>query len=259
MKVGFLQFAPEFKSPEINLTKIEKLISSIEADGLVLPELATTGYAFESKEELLPFAESIPGPTTERLTKLAQSKGIWLVVGIAERDGTAIYNSSIFISKDGKLSKYRKIHLFDYEKLIFAPGNLFFQAVEVGDTQSTKLGLLICFDWIFPESARTLALKGAQIICHSANLVLPYCQLAMQTRAIENRVFIITANRTGKERTLKFTGNSQVVSPKGEVLLKANTFEECVKVVDIDPAQALDKNITARNNIIIDRRPEFYF
>lgn len=262
MKVGFLQFAPEFKAPETNLSRIERLISPIEADGLVLPELSTIGYAFNSKEELLPFAEPIPGPTTEKLTRLATTKRIWLAVGIAERDGDDIYNTSVLISKDGKLHKYRKIHLFDHEKLIFTPGNLPFQIIEVETSlvgaQSTKLGLLICFDWIFPEATRTLALKGAQIICHSANLVLPYCQTAMQTRAIENRVFIITANRTGEERDLKFTGNSQVVNPKGKVLLKANAEEECVKVIEIDPTQALDKNVTEYNNVITDRRPEFY-
>ncbi len=267
MKVGFLQFAPEFKAPEVNLTRIEEFISSIAADGLVLPELSTTGYAFNSKEELLPFAEPIPGPTTERLTRFATAKGIWLVVGLAERDGDDIYNSSILISKDGKLHKYRKIHLFDREKLIFSPGNLPFQVIDIVEAGlnpaptrvcTVKIGLLICFDWIFPEAVRTLALKGAQIICHSANLVLPYCQPAMQTRAIENRVFIITANRTGEERSLKFTGNSQVVNPKGEVLLKADAEEECVKVIEIDPAQALDKNVTEYNNVITDRRPEFY-
>ncbi len=267
VKVGFLQFAPEFRAPEVNLARVERLISPIEVDGLVLPELSTTGYAFSSKEELLPFAEPIPGLTTEKLTRLAVAKGIWLVVGLAEKDGNSLYNSSVLISKDGKLHKYRKIHLFDREKLIFAPGNLPFQVIDIVGTGlkpvptrvcTTKLGLLICFDWIFPESARTLALKGTQIICHSANLVLPYCQFAMQTRAIENRVFIITANRTGEERDLKFTGNSQVVNPKGEVLLKANAEEECVKVIDIDPAEALDKNVTERNNIITDRRPEFY-
>lgn len=267
VKVGFLQFAPEFKAPEVNLTRIEEFISSIAADGLVLPELSTTGYAFNSKEELLPFAEPIPGPTTERLTRFATAKGIWLVVGLAERDGDDIYNSSILISKDGKLHKYRKIHLFDREKLIFSPGNLPFQVIDIVEAGlnpaptrvcTVKIGLLICFDWIFPEAVRTLALKGAQIICHSANLVLPYCQPAMQTRAIENRVFIITANRTGEERSLKFTGNSQVVNPKGEVLLKADAEEECVKVIEIDPAQALDKNVTEYNNVITDRRPEFY-
>ncbi len=267
VKVGFLQFAPEFKSPDKNLARIERLISPVEADGLVLPELSTTGYAFNSKEELLPFAEPIPGPTTERLTRFATAKGIWLVVGLAERDGDDIYNSSILISKDGKLHKYRKIHLFDREKLIFSPGNLPFQVIDIVEAGlnpaptrvcTVKIGLLICFDWIFPEAVRTLALKGAQIICHSANLVLPYCQPAMQTRAIENRVFIITANRTGEERSLKFTGNSQVVNPKGEVLLKADAEEECVKVIEIDPAQALDKNVTEYNNVITDRRPEFY-
>lgn len=262
MIIGFAQFAPKFKDIELNLTRIERLITDVEADGLVLPELATTGYAFETKEELFPFAEPIPGPSTDRLKKLAASKNMWLVVGIPEREGSDIYNSAVLISNSPVVYKYRKIHLFNQEKLIFTPGGLPFQVISLVGANPrvhpVKIGLLICFDWIFPEAARTLALKGAQIICHTSNLILPYSQNAMQTRAIENRVFIITANRTGEERGLKFTGKSQVVNPEGEVILKANAQEECVKVIEIDPAQALNKNITERNDVLKDRRPEFY-
>ncbi|MCK4352062.1 hypothetical protein KAW65_01495 [candidate division WOR-3 bacterium] len=265
MKVGFLQFEPFFKEKEKNLQKIEKLLENVNAELLVLPELATTGYAFETKKELFPLAEPIPGPSTKRLAKIASSKNISLVFGIAEldesrsscegRDENNIYNSAVLISPRGSVYKYRKIHLFFREKLIFTPGNLPFEAIDI---KGVKLGLLICFDWLFPEATRTLSLKGAQIICHPANLVLPYCQPVMQTRAIENRVFIITSNRTGIEKNYKFTGKSQVVNPKGEVILKARQ-EECVKIIEIEPKEALDKNLNEYNNIFKDRREDFYF
>lgn len=255
MRVGILQFAPTFKEKEKNLAQIEKFITNVSADGLVLPELATTGYAFESTTELAQFAEPIPGPTTDRLCKLAISKGMWLVFGMAEKESESIYNSCVFISKEQALYKYRKLHLFKYEKLIFTPGNLSLQVISVGDV---KIGLIICFDWLFPEAMRTLALQGAQIICHPSNLVLRYCQPAMQTRAVENGVFIITANRTGKERGIKFTGKSQIVNPKGEVILKFTAREQCVKVVEIEPKASLDKNITEYNHLFKDRRTEFY-
>lgn len=255
MKVGVLQFAPKFKAKEENLTRIEKFITNVSVDGIVLPELATTGYAFESKAELIPFAEPIPGPTTDRLSKLAASSGMWIVFGMAELYNENIYNSCVFISQGQKLYKYRKIHLFRDEKFIFTPGDSPFQVLSI---DNVKFGLLVCFDWIFPEATRSLALQGAQIICHPANLILPYCQLGMRTRAVENGVFIITANRTGEEQGMKFTGKSQVVNPRGEVILKFTSKDQCVKVVEIQPDDALNKNITEHNHLFKDRRKEFY-
>ncbi|GAH17893.1 unnamed protein product [marine sediment metagenome] len=122
--------------------------------------------------------------------------------------------------------------------------------------------MLICFDWIYPEAIRTLALKGAQIILHPANLVTPYCPDAMITRAIENRVFVVTADRIGKEKRnskeLKFIGKSQIITPKGEILVRVET-EECVGFVDIDPNLALDKKFNQYNNLLEDRREDLYF
>ncbi len=158
------------------------------------------------------------------------------------------------------MGKYRKLHLFDEEKLFFSPGNLELPVFKIG---SVTVGLLVCFDWIFPEAARTLALKGAEIICQPANLVLPYCQGAMVTRAIENRVFTVTANRVGSEARggkplLHFTGKSQVVSPKGEKLLTFSEKEEHLRVVEIEPTEARDKWVTPRNHIFEERRPDSY-
>ena len=125
-----------------------------------------------------------------------------------------------------------------------------------------RLGMMICFDWIFPEVARTLALKGADILCHPTNLVLPFCQDAMVTRCIENRVFALTANRVGTERRagqeFTFTGRSQVVTPRGEILTRADVDGEGVFVVDIDPMLARNKAVTDVNDVLGDRRPELY-
>ena len=122
--------------------------------------------------------------------------------------------------------------------------------------------MMICFDWIFPEIARTLALKGADILCHSTNLVLPFCQDAMVTRCIENRVFALTANRVGTERRagqeLTFTGRSQVVTPRGEILTRADVVGEGVFIIEIDPLLARNKAITDVNDVLGDRRPELY-
>ena len=126
-----------------------------------------------------------------------------------------------------------------------------------------KVGLMICFDWYYPESARTLALKGAEIICHPSNLVLPHCPDAMVTRCLENRVFAITANRIGTEARggkppLTFIGNSEVVAPRGKILQRAPRDREEVAVVEIDPAEAADKVLNPYNDLLRDRRIELY-
>ena len=228
---------------------------------LVLPELCTTGYQFSSHEEVLGLSESVPGGrTTERLEALARQKNAFIVAGMAEREGEFLYNSAVLMGPQGYVGKYRKIHLFDEEKLFFRKGDLGFS---VFDIESAKIGLMICFDWIFPEAARSLALKGADLICHPANLVLPYCQNAMITRAIENRVFVLTANRIGTEKrggkpSLTFTGMSQIVSPKGESLLRFSKTEEKLRLIELNPSESRDKWLTPRNNLFEDRRPEFY-
>jgi predicted amidohydrolase len=182
------------------------------------------------------------------------------VAGLAERapDGR-IFNSAVAVDRDGFKGLYRKIHLFNREKEWFAPGDSGFVVLPLA---GARVGLMICFDWIFPESARTLALLGAQVIAHPANLVLPFCQAAMVTRAVENRVFTITANRIGTEErggaTLTFTGGSRVVAPDGTVLADAPADSAHAAVAEIDPVRADDKRATPKNDLFEDRRVEFY-
>jgi predicted amidohydrolase len=110
--------------------------------------------------------------------------------------------------------------------------------------------------------ARLLALEGADLIAHPANLVHPFCQDAMITRSLENRVFSVTSSRTGEEhaagRTIRFAGRSQIVSPRGARLAQADATEECVRTAEIDVAEARDKRVTERNDLFLDRRPDLY-
>jgi predicted amidohydrolase len=258
MRIGYLQFAPAFGEKQANLARVGEFLSSVKADLVVLPELFATGYIFESREELLELAEGADGPTFAALGDLSRRTGAAIVAGIAERAGEVCYNSCFIFAGGQVTGSYRKIHLFDREKAIFTPGDQGFSVVDHG---GVRLGLMICFDWIFPETARSLALAGAQIICHPANLLLPHCPRAMITRCLENRVFAITANRTGTEaragQEIKFIGSSQVVSPRGEVLAKASE-EEMLQIIEIDPTMADDKLVTPANHVLLDRRPEFY-
>lgn len=259
MKIGYFQFSPEFGNPKKNRKTMVSALKNIQADLIVLPELATSGYFFTSREELEDLAESVPGPTTDSLSLVAEKTGTTFVLGIPEKTTDGIYNSAVIIGPDGIKSVYRKIHLFSNEKKYFIPGNNF----ELVEIYGVKVGILVCFDHMFPEAARTLALRGAQIICHPSNLVLPeYGQLTTRVRALENRVFWILANRFGTEikenQKLIYTGESQIINPKGEILHRAPAANEELHIIEIDPVEALNKQITNRNNIFEDRRKELY-
>ena len=266
MRAGYLQFEPEFGEPEKNAAKIESLLSDKDFDLIVMPELANSGYLFSSKEELEKFSEEIPdGKFCTSLKRISKAKEGFIVSGICERDNGNFYNSSVLVEPNGNVHTYRKIQLFYEEKLWFKPGKELLQVYEIQNTrfEKVKIGMMICFDWIFPEVTRTLALKGADIICHPANLVMPYCQDAMVTRAIENSIYTITANRTGKDvngvKQLYFTGMSEIVNPRGNILYKSSKDLDEVIIIDIDPSEASDKNINPMNNLFTDRRKDIYF
>ncbi len=261
MKVGFVQFAVKFGDKKANFRKVTELLQGKQADVWVLPELFNTGYVFLNKNEVKDLAENIPdGETIEFLKEQSRLKDCILVAGIAEKDGRNLFNSAVIVSKGEFIGSYRKIHLFNQEKLFFKPGDEEFHVWEI---EGIKLGVMICFDWIFPEAMRTLALKGAEIVCHPSNLVMPYCQNAMTTRCLENHVFAVTANRIGLEsrgeKSLEFTGGSQITGVRGEILYRSEKGNEEAAFVDIDLTEARDKKMNPLNDLFIDRRPEFYF
>lgn len=261
MKVGYFQFSPRFGDVKYNIDYVVEKLSGVEADLMVLPELFSTGYQFLSKEEIVGLSEKIPdGNTTQALIGLSKTENLYIVAGLAEEAEGAYFNSAILTGPEGFVGKYRKTHLFGEEKLYFSPGDTGFKVFDIGQA---RLGIMICFDWFFPESVRSLALSGADVVCHCANLVLPYCPDAMITRCLENRVFAITANRFGSERRgdkgcLAYIGKSEIVTPDGKVLVRAGTNKEEIAVLEIDPLAARNKKISTYNNILSDRRSEYY-
>ena len=189
------------------------------------------------------------------MLQLSKEKEISMVWGMAEKDGEKLYNSAVLVDRGRYIGKYRKSHPFSSEKEIFTPGDSGFKVFEA---MGARIGIMICFDWAFPQACETLALKGAQIIAHPANLVLDLCFKAMPVRAMENRVFTITANRTGREKDVCFRGGSMICSPECRMILSGSGEQENSRV-DIDPARADDKYLTPENNIREDRRPDLYF
>ena len=260
MKVGFFQFRPHFGKIRSNTNRIIAVLRDADADLVVLPELAFTGYYFRDRAEVASLAEdTADSPTVDALERLCREKDFYVVTGFTEKSRDKYFNSALLIGPEGLLHTYRKLHLFNEEKSWFDAGDI---PLQVHSVKGVNIGIMVCFDWLFPEVTRTLTLQGAEIICHPSNLVLDYCQQTMLARCLENRVFAVTANRYGRDRRphgeLRFTGKSQIVAPGGGLLYRAASQREVLFIADIDPADARDKLITARNDVIADRRPEFY-
>lgn len=259
MKTGFIQFSPTLGQPETTLSQLDPLLDAAkEADLVVLPELCNSGYHFENKEMAMSLAESTSdSPFIRFLEAKAKAHDQYIVSGFHEKEGALLYNSSVLVGPQGWIGTYRKLHLFWNEKDIFEPGNLGLPVFKLDN--GLTLGMLVCFDWMFPEAWRSLALQGAQIVCHPSNLVLPgFAQKAVPIHALINRYFVVTANRIGTEKTLTFTGMSTIANPKGEVVFQAGAEEERVYVTEFLPEQADNKWITPRNHALEDRRPDCY-
>ena len=260
MKVGFYQFKPRFGKNAENTKKIIKALEKVEAELIVLPELALSGYYFrDAKEALLLAEDPNQSANIDSIKNLCKKNNNYIVIGFLEKSKDKCFNSSALIGPKGIIHIYRKLHLFNEEKLCMSPGDI---PLMVNEINGVKVGMMVCFDWAFPEVVRTLAMNGAEIICHPSNLVLNFCQQTMLSRCLENRVYAITANRFGLDKrphgSLRFTGKSQIVSPKGELIFRALSQREACHYDDIDPTESHDKFITKHNDLFLDRRPEYY-
>jgi len=262
LRLATVQFSPVFGDKEENFRRLEALSADIRADIIVYPELCTTGYFFQSREESLSYAEPADGPTHEFFRRIAVEKDALVVAGFVERDGEHVYNSILIIRPEESAPRiYRKTHLFYKERFCFDEGNTGFFVVH--DTKRNfRLGPMICYDWRFPEASRALALQGAELIVCPSNLVTDAWRIVMPARAIENKLYVAVANRAGREQgggeEVVFKGNSAVYGYNGAELAKAGPEEDVVLYADIEPEQTHDKSFNPLNDILRDRRPEMY-
>ncbi len=262
-RIGFAQFCPEFGNPSANRRRMEAMAAKAagaSADLLVFPELATSGYEFRDRSEVERLAESSREEESAAFAKeIASRHNMTVVIGYPEESGGRLYNSCLLATPSGELTNYRKIHLFSRETELFDPGDA---PPPVVETPAGRVGLMICFDWLFPETARLLALAGAEIIAHPSNLVMAHCQRAMFARCVENRLFAVTTNRYGVEeragRRLVFTGASQILGPEGELLAAAPEEGDCMEVVEADLSRARRYQINDENHLLEDRRVDLY-
>jgi len=246
MKIGFCQFAVEYKNIEANLNRIKEMINNSGAELLVLPELCFSGYFFRSKKELFHYSdETVQKYIFTELQKIAKSNDLFIDAGIAEQKGDKLYNSAILVGPEGCLGKHRKVNLTVNENIFDRCSR--FEVMTIGNV---KIGIVICFESWFPESYRILSLQGAQIICCPSNFGGPWTPDVLKVRSLENKVYTVLAIRTGSEysgtETEHFRGESQIIDFAGNIIAKAGN-EECIKVVDVNPDETLRKD-----NIICD-------
>ena len=243
MRVGFFQYAVIWRDVQANLDYIATKVKNEKFDLLVLPEFFTTGYAMDSKEDILPFVEDLKNSkTVQFLTHLLAETGNGLITGtIPEIDQGILYNTSILVSAKGLVASYRKIHLPDYEKRIFHPGD----AVIVHQTPQAIIGLTICFDCWFPQHTSMLKRQEVDIICHSSCFGGPVTPKIIPIRALENQCFYISCNRIGSEyfegELESYRGESQIINPDGKVIAKASDTEN-LTLVDIDLSEVNHPN-----------------
>lgn len=262
LSVALVQCAPALGKLEENCAFISETLGSTEADVIVFPELCTTGYFFTSSESLKPFALDLQSEVVRGFHNTAKEKNSIVVIGFAERDKSALYNSAMILLPNEEMPLvYRKTHLFYKEYLCFEPGNTGFFVVGSKE-KDVKIGTMICYDWRFPESARTLALLGADLIACPSNLVTGVWHIAMPCRALENKVYVAVANRYGTEKNndeeLLFKGESALWSYNGTIIKKADIDGDCILKSTIDPEKTRDKSFNSVNNIFKDRRKEMY-
>src|SRR6266511_3451939 len=265
MRVAVAQMEPKLgekgRNLEACLARLEEAAGA-GAELLVLPECALPGYMFDSAEEAMPFAEEIPGASTEVLEQACRRLGVHVVCGLLERDGDLLRNAAVLVGPDGLVGSYRKTHLpFLGVDRFTAPGD----ELHVFDTPLGRIGLEICYDLRFPEVTRTLALRGAEIVAHPTNFPMAakvQTELITLARAAENRIYLLTANRVGKERTGEFCGWSQIVDPYGTRLAEADETEEALLVAEVDVEKARDKDYVIPGEYELylfgHRRPELY-
>jgi N-carbamoylputrescine amidase len=273
--VALVQMSCDLK-PEVNLKKAVARIGEAAKAGaqiVCLQELFRSQYFCQTEDiELFKLAETIPGPTTEKLCRVARQKKVVILASLFEKRAAGVYhNTAVIIDADGEIAgKYRKMHIPDdplyYEKFFFTPGDLGFQT---HSTRYGKVGALVCWDQWFPEAARLTALSGAQLLFYPTAIGwLPdekeemnqaqhsAWETMQRAHAIANGVYVVAVNRVGQEGKLNFWGQSFVADPFGRVIARAPADKEALLIVDCD----LDKIDETRQNwpFLRDRRIDSY-
>ena len=267
VRVAAVQFDPQIGRVERNLGVMGERLDEAAGRGaklVVFPECALAGYCFDSRAEALEYAETIPGPSLDRLARECADRGVSAIVGLLERDGEKLFNACALVTPEGVSASYRKVHLpFLGVDRFTDPGDRPFGVV---DAEGLRVGMHICYDGAFPEVGRILSLLGADLLALPTNWPIRTEVQAEHLpimRAYENTVFAMAVNRVGTERGFRFVGRSSIVDPLGQVLASADPEREEILIADLDPGLSRTKRLVRvpglhELNRIDDRRPDFY-
>ena len=251
-------------------TNRNKMIASIRAAAerdaqlVIFPECALTGYAFNSLDEAVPFAEKLDGRSAQAIAEACRETRAYAIAGFIEADGDKFYNAAMIVGPDGVVGSYRKVHMpyIGIDRFL-TPGDRPFQLF---DLPFGKVGVNICYDISFPEPARVLKLMGAELMALITNWPTAAWrspQFVAQTRALENHVFYAAVDRVGTERGWEFIGRSKVIDCNGDTLSEASADAEELLVVSVELSEANNNrivNVAGAYEVdrVKDRRPEFY-
>ena len=264
--VAVCQLGPVLGHVATNMGNVETAAALAARNGagiVVLPELVTTGYAFESVEEARSLAEPVDGPSLRAMTTLAADHDLVIVGGFAElAPEDAVYNSAFLIDRSGVRAVYRKAHLWANERRWFTPGK---QPPPVVETDRGRIGILVCYDLEFPEWPRIAALAGADLLCVPTNwpaLSVPHGErpidvVRAQAVASVDRVFLAVCDRVRPERGTDWVGGSAIIGPDGYPLALAVGGAQTL-LARCELARARDKSTSPLNDVVEDRRPELY-
>lgn len=271
IRIAGVQMEPRLGQARENVAEVvrmTKAAAAVRADLVVYPECAISGYVFRSRQEALLVAETVPGPSTEELAALCRELNIYMIFGLLEKQDDKLFNAAVFLSPKGIIAKYRKAHLpcLGVDRFVERGDTPF----EVYQTPIGNIGLLICYDIMFPECPRVMALLGADILVMPTNFsprpwgrAEKIVNYVLNTRALENRVHVVAVDRVGTEEGYRFVGKSRIVSALGDTLAEAVTDREEVLYAEVSLAMARQKQSIVipgewEVNGIEDRRPELY-
>ncbi len=250
MKIGIVQFAPEWENPEKSILIVEKLLSqkNSEADVLIFPEMSLTGFSVNSRN----IAEELDGTSTTFFINLAAKLKKHIFAGIIEKDNDNVYNSLVHFDPNGLImARYRKIHPFS-----FAKEEKYFDSAKepvITKIDGNKIGLSVCYDLRFPELYRKYAKERADILINIANWPvqrIEHWKILLRARSVENIAYTIGVNRTGNDPFNKYNGCSAIFDPAGNELLMTDEKEEIFEIdIDMDKVKSQREKFPFLNDI----------
>jgi 5-aminopentanamidase len=267
VKIGAVQMDPRITHNRENLEIILQRTAIAAGRGanlVVFPECALCGYVFSSRDEARPFMETIPGPSTEKLAAICRQTGVHVIMGLLESDRDRCFNAAVLVGPQGLVGKYRKNHLpfLGIDRFLDRGDNPF----KVYQTPIGNIGMHICYDCSFPESARVMMLQGADILALPTNwpegrVKVP--QFVINTRAYENKVHLVAVNRVGNERGARFIGMSKIVNAQGDTIAESAGTEEQIIYAEVSLAEARQKHVVIKAgefemDVLEDRRADLY-